>query len=505
MIYAGTICRTTIKRKNKMKRCLSFITALVIAGTYMLYPTQLFNDTSGYSYAAAASRISENGIALIKEFEGFLQYAKWDYKQWSIGYGTGVDKNDYPNGITEAEADRLLREVVVVYEGYVQTFLNKYNISVTQNQYDALVSFTYNLGNVWRNESEVTIRTYLINGISNYTDKQIKDAFMLWCKAGGEVLPGLLRRREREADLFLSDFEYSGQASGEKWRITSSTGVRLRMDSVTSSEIIGVIPYNAVIVAEEKTEREGFLWGKISYNGKSGWCVLDYADHISGDVETSVIPDDNNYEKWRIVSGNGVNLRFNYGTENKVLDVIPYNTVITVYEQKDYNGYVWARTEYNGQAGWCVLNYASKVNIFEDGTWVEKIHIQTLPHRLVYTAGELFDNTGMCVIAHYSNGTEQEIEDYGCSGNTMLPGTSVITVNYKGVSADFSVTVNPARGDINLNGTIDNEDNYNIKKYILCENENSSVAESGDINGDGKINIFDSMRAKKNILDQNKT
>ena len=201
------------------KRCIALLCAVVFAGKHLFYSGAECTNDKSVICSAVSSRISENGIALIKEFEGFLQYAQWDYKQWTIGYGTGVDKDAYPNGITEQEADMLLREVVVVYEKYVQNFLDKYNISVTQNQYDALVSFTYNMGNVWTNTSEVRIRTYLINGIYNYTPQQITDAFKLWCKAGGEVLPGLLRRREREAELFLSDADYSSQENGERWRI----------------------------------------------------------------------------------------------------------------------------------------------------------------------------------------------------------------------------------------------------------------------------------------------
>ena len=141
-----------------MKRKICLLTALMIAVSPIAYHLASSDkkQDSVCIEAAATSLISENGISLIKEFEGFLQYAQWDYKQWTIGYGTGVDKDAYPDGITEGEADRLLREVVVVYEGYVQNFLNKYNITVTQNQYDALVSFTYNMGNVWINSDEVS-------------------------------------------------------------------------------------------------------------------------------------------------------------------------------------------------------------------------------------------------------------------------------------------------------------------------------------------------------------
>ena len=270
------------------RKCVSLLLAFAIAGSNLFETVYSGSDKNTIVCSAASYQISENGLDLIKSFEGFTQYAMWDYHQWSIGYGTGVDKDAYPDGITEAEADRLLREVVVVFEKFVNNFLTKYGLTVTQNQYDALVSFTYNMGNVWNNTSEVTIRTYLINGIENYTPEQITDAFKLWCKAGGEVLPGLVRRRETEAALFLSDIDYTVKETGEKWRITSTTGVRLRTGPDTNSEIINVIPYNETFKVGEKKESGGFIWGRTEYGGMSGILTMtDLLEEIVGDFDGS--------------------------------------------------------------------------------------------------------------------------------------------------------------------------------------------------------------------------
>ncbi len=482
-----------------MKKISGVLAACIIAFSGFTFPVA-YNDeiiTSG----TQISRISENGISLIKEFEGFLQYAKWDYKQWTIGYGTGVQKDEYPDGITEAEADKLLRDVVVTYEMYVQNFLNKYNIKVNQNQYDALVSFTYNLGNVWVSTDTVTIRNYLIDGIEKYTDEQITAAFMLWCKAGGEVLPGLLRRREAEARLFLSKGDFTLDFfTGEQWRITSNTGVRLRKEPDTSSDILSVIPYNQTVNVSQKYHKEGFLWGKVSYAGIDGWCVLDYAEHIRGEISTTIVPDDDNFEKWRITSDNGVNLRLNYGTSSAVVGVVPYNKVITVYEKKESDGYTWARTEYMGIDGWCVLNYAVRIEEQQNSEELVGIRIQKYPHKLTYIAGELFNGDGMEVVAVYSDGTEKKVDDYGCTGNITLPGAGIITVEYRDFKCDFSVLVNPAIGDINLNGIIDFEDNYIVKKYLLDNSKDVTASKLGDINGDGVLNVFDSIRIKRKIL-----
>ncbi len=479
------------------KRCISFLLAALTAGSYICCPVCVQKNDYSAVYAAEKYHMSEYGIELIKGFEGFTRYAQWDYAQWSIGYGTGVEKDAYPNGISEAEADRLLRNVVHTFENYVQTFLDKYNLTVTQNQYDALVSFTYNMGNVWVNKSEVTIRTYLINGIQNYTPQQITDAFKLWCKAGGEVLPGLVRRRETEAALFLSDLDYTTKAEkGEKWRINSSTGVRLRNSYGTQEAIISVIPYNQTFQVEEKVEADGFLWGKTNYSGMTGWCVLDYADYISGKAETTVIADGDRYEQWKINAATGVNLRYNYGMENKVLAVLPYETVFTVYEKKKTDDCLWGRTEYAGEVGWLVLNYAKKLGAEEKP---EKLVVKTLPKKMEYIAGELFDGRGMTISAVYSDGREEITEEYGCTGNTMIPGISTIKVEYMGASAEFNVVISPQKGDINKNGTIDMEDDLNIK-YFLLDKRDDDVQELGDINGDGTVNVLDSIRIKNSVL-----
>ncbi len=486
---------------NIMKRCIGVAAAFAVAGTQLFSPDILNNRV--IISEAASTRISENGIALIKKFEGYSQYAFWDYSQWTIGYGTGVEKDAYPDGITEQEADRLLRNVVLRYEGYVQTFLDKYNIKVNKNQYDALVSFTYNLGNVWVYTSEVTIRTYLINGIDNYTPQQIRDAFLLWVKAGGVTNAGLVKRRGQEADLFLSDSDFPPVVpAGEQWRITSTTGVRFRNDPTTEADISGVIPYNTTVSVSEKKDSEGFLWGKVIYNGKTGWCVLDYAEHISGDVGTEVIPDiDDKTEKWRIVSQNGVNMRLSYGLSSGVLDVIPFDTIINVYEKVDADGYEWARTVYNNRPGWCVLNYASKITTDSSGNpTLLGIRLEKLPDKLEYSAGELFDSKGMKIIALYSDHTENEIIEYGSSGNTMIPGESTITVDYQGMTISFMVTVNACKGDINKNGTIDTEDYLSVKKYILNNDNKSDIKSDGDLNGDGKIDVFDSINARRKII-----
>ncbi|HAV1453484.1 TPA: lysozyme [Enterobacter hormaechei subsp. steigerwaltii] len=143
---------------------------------------------------------SEKGIALIKEFEGCKLTAYQDsVGVWTIGYGwtQPVDGKPIRAGMTikQETAERLLKTGLVSYESDVSRLVK---VSLTQGQFDALVSFTYNLGA--RSLSTSTLLRKLNAG--DYATAA--DEFLRWNKAGGKVLNGLTRRREAERALFLS-------------------------------------------------------------------------------------------------------------------------------------------------------------------------------------------------------------------------------------------------------------------------------------------------------------
>lgn len=138
-------------------------------------------------------KISKNGLDLIKHFEGCeLEAYKCPAGVWTIGYGhikTAVEGMT----ITQHQADDMLIEEMNEYEGYIN---NSVLVDLTQNQFDAMVSWVYNLGNGNLNAS--TLLKVLNSG--DYAG--VPAQMMRWNKAGGKVLEGLTRRRQAEADLF---------------------------------------------------------------------------------------------------------------------------------------------------------------------------------------------------------------------------------------------------------------------------------------------------------------
>lgn len=158
-------------------------------------------------------RTTEQMIALLKSKEGFRATAYWDYSQYSIGYGSACTKDEYPNGITEAQADILLREMLQGFEKKLDKFLQENYITLRDNQYDALISLTYNIGSGWMKES--ALATLLKNG--TYSNNELASAIGIWChvKSNGvtSIHDGLVARRISEINVFLYG-DYSGEATG---------------------------------------------------------------------------------------------------------------------------------------------------------------------------------------------------------------------------------------------------------------------------------------------------
>jgi len=151
------------------------------------------------SSGGSTDRINSDGLRLLKSFESLELLAYLDpVGVWTIGYGTTmIDGQPVYRGlrITEAEAEALLQNDLNRFERAVR---NGVTIDINSNQFSALVSFTYNVGSGAFQGS--TLRRRLNqNDIAGAADE-----FLRWVRGGGSVLPGLVRRRDAERALFLS-------------------------------------------------------------------------------------------------------------------------------------------------------------------------------------------------------------------------------------------------------------------------------------------------------------
>jgi len=139
-------------------------------------------------------QISAEGLSLIKKFEGCkLEAYLCPAGVWTIGYGHTKDVKE-GDKINKEEAEYLLQEEMLEYEGYVNDYVE---VPLEQHQFCALVSFCYNLGGGSLKKS--TLLKVLNEGKYEEVPAQIRR----WNKSNGEVLEGLVRRREAEAIMFM--------------------------------------------------------------------------------------------------------------------------------------------------------------------------------------------------------------------------------------------------------------------------------------------------------------
>lgn len=146
-------------------------------------------------------KISSNGIELIKEFEGFSATPYLcSAKTATIGFGntyyldgSKVQLSDKP--ISKEQAENLLKLSLKNFENGVN---ENVKVPLTQNQFDALVSFTYNVGiSAFKNST-------LLKCLNARYYREAAKEFERWNKAGGKVLAGLAKRRRAEKELFLA-------------------------------------------------------------------------------------------------------------------------------------------------------------------------------------------------------------------------------------------------------------------------------------------------------------
>ena len=219
-------------------------------------------------------KTSNNGIELIKKFEGCrLTSYQCPSGVWTIGYGhtAGVCKG---MTITQQKAEEYLKSDLSKYEKYVEAT----GLTLNQNQFDALVSFTYNCGN-----------GNLKKLIANRTLSQIADALLLYNKASGKVLEGLKRRRAAERDLFLKEEkETSIKTYSKKCDGNTKISKNFKVNEFSCKDGSDLIKIDSTVVGYLQAARDHFgvpiyitsAYRTPAYNKKIGGASNSY--HMQG-------------------------------------------------------------------------------------------------------------------------------------------------------------------------------------------------------------------------------
>lgn len=234
-------------------------------------------------------KTSQNGINLIKQFEGCsLKAYKDPAGVLTIGYGhTGAVKAS--DKITQQQADAMLAEDLKVYEDRVLKYNKIYNFN--QNEFDALVSFCYNIGN---------IKTLTNDGKRDRN--QIAQHMLDFVYAGGTKLNGLVRRRNAEKELFYTKVKVQEpkvevQTPKHNYKVgktyTTQVAIRVRTSPSVNAAMVGYnnltadakkhdkdrngsIDKGTVVTCKEIKEVSNNIWMRIP----SGWIAAIYQGEV---------------------------------------------------------------------------------------------------------------------------------------------------------------------------------------------------------------------------------
>jgi GH24 family phage-related lysozyme (muramidase) len=169
-------------------------------GTYTINgKLYTFNEDGS---ANETSLVSDALIDFVKSFEGFSATPYQDeVGVWTLGYGMTGNEIEGIESVTESEATQMLKDWInKKYAPVIKTDLDSKNITLTQNEFDALVSFAYNVGT-----AGVLGSTLYKNVVAGVKDSATITAnFRAWSYAGGKLYQGLYRRRTDEANIFLN-------------------------------------------------------------------------------------------------------------------------------------------------------------------------------------------------------------------------------------------------------------------------------------------------------------
>lgn len=332
-----------------MKRIISLVlTVALMIGAVALYVQPAKADSG--------MKVSDELVEILKEEEGFVKYPMWDYSQYSIGYGTRCpdDMVSYYSqyGITREEAEVLLRNYLSNTEYLINAWLiEKYDLTMTQGQFDALVSFSYNMGNAWIKRPDQNIHQKVVSGA---TGNELIDALSRWCKAGGQVLDYLMRRRLSEARMYLE---------GEYDRIPPENYCYITFDGNGGSISHSAQGYDSNYDAYPSATAE---YGNYTF---LGW----YTDEIGGNKVEKLTQVHNGmtlYAHWQelhpeadenaqpvevTITGDAVNIRKGPGTNYSVVGVAKRNETYRIIQTYENGGYLWGYHE----GGWIALQYTN--------------------------------------------------------------------------------------------------------------------------------------------------
>ena len=498
---------------------------------------------AGLPVSAATSAeltISQNGIDFIKAREGFSAKCYYDGAQSSIGYGTKCGTKAHASGlhsITKAAAEVAMRQEIV--SSYIPNVRRQTSgLQMNQNQFDALVSFTYNTGGGTSMIKKSPLVKYLRGEMSQAAAASAFESYVVTNSATGKVDSGLKNRRRLEAELFFSGVNPNPPTN---LSITSNDGKYKVGDTVTFTFSCS----NATemyIPIDVNGERKYF----IDVSGRSSYtCSFDtpgvygyflYAKNAAGEASTVL-----DYKQFRVDSSVPANLTIStdknsYAVGEQITFSFSCDNAVRVAIPVDYNG---KRTDFIDVTGkntyTCSFDKAGIYGYFlyaenacgESTTEYIEFTVQDNPpsnlsistDKSYYVIGETItfsftsQNATRLAIPIDYNGKRVDFIDvtgkdtYTCSFDKAgiygyflyaenACGESSTVLDYKQIQVYDTIP-----GDLNSDNTLTTADAVLLQRYLLGEDTlTQSQWQTADLNADGTVNGFDLALLRQKLV-----
>lgn len=458
-------------------------------------PTGSTTDAEGY-----VNDVSQELLDVVKLLEGFSEKCFWDYAQVSVGYGTKCKYCSGPSTagshtITREEAEADLHRELQSCVTAIYNFSKRYQIIFKQHEFDALVSFSYNVGYSWCTDTTNGLHKALKDGVRG---PAMIYRILLYGSAGGEYI--LLGRRTVEADMFIngaySTDPYNAATYPANYRYVFADGaggkVNYRVHGFDANEPLPVMteiksspkdPYgNDCIFDGWYTQREGGTRIEaLDASFEKGDVI--YAHWKTSRGEPIVIPEREYFRLEITVTGNNVNLRTGPQTYYRSIGKATAGEKLQVTQIANGASMKWGKTE----RGWIALTYTDYATVMNAMSLNGKViangvHVRKGPgtgydaYEEKKNAGDEVTIIGLEVSERFESGT---LLTWGKIGENQW-----ICLDY--------VTYAEIPGDLDGNGTLNDRDAvYLLMNYLFPGDYPIKV--SGDTNGDGVFNDRDAV------------
>ena len=509
----------------KKKLICVLLAALMLVGVLPVIPFQ--------ARAESTLTASDDCISMIKSLEGFSATPYWDISQYTVGYGTRCPDEDYERymteGITEEEAEQLLRNYVAGTESKLNSFADKYSLEFSQNQFDALIMFSYALGSGWMSQTG-TFRSAVINGA---TGNEFIFAMAQWCRAAGQIRKSMIQRRLREANVYLN---------GVYSMVTPSNYSYVIYDANGGETEVSVQGYDADLTAALVAEPtyEGYTFDgwftaasggakvtSLDHSTKGKTLYAHWTSNTPGETTDPTEPEETTPPATEPeettppattepeettppetttpstpdtavtvkVTGTSVNVRKGPGTNYGIVTSVKSGNELTITEVATGSGYTWGKYS----KGWICLKYTNYDSVIQEeeeepeeetpkviATGTVKLSSGSL--RVRSSAG-----TSSTVVGYISNGSRVEIYEYKTVGSTKWArvekgwiSTDYVVLDAAGKDDEKEETDTPTTETVVATGTVSVSGELRIRSGA-----GTSYSAVGSLKNGDKVEIYE--------------